>query len=139
MNNIFPMKISFDLSREAFCELFEMDMRAGMGTRLEEGGQKVKLYSGRETGLSNNFIVSFFLKHKKEIDSLIEKAIYPGGLDDLTPTQRSILRLCVSEIMLGVDIPHVIDKWLRITSEFASLRLAKFIHGVLSDIISELK
>lgn len=123
---IFYVKISYELSRDAFFELFEIDMKGKVGNR--------------ECGISTeNFIVSYFLKNREFIDSLIENALYPRKIEMLTPIQRIVLRLCVTEIILGADIPHVIDKWLRITSTFASPRISKFVHGVISDILNELE
>ncbi len=81
-------------------------------------------------------IVKGVLKHQKEIDGYITKFAPEWPLDQITNTDRNILRIGVYELVFDPDIPSkvAINEAIEIGKKFGGESSGKFINGVLGSI-----
>lgn len=82
------------------------------------------------------------LEHRASIDKLIEKCAPEWPLDQVTVTDRNILRLGIYELMYGSygEVPPkvAINEAIELAKTFGSDSSARFVNGVLGTIYREM-
>jgi len=82
------------------------------------------------------------LKHKGEIDKLIEKCAPEWPIAQITVVDRNILRLGIYELMYGNydEVPPkvAINESIELAKAFGGPNSAKFVNGVLGTIYREM-
>lgn len=79
------------------------------------------------------------LQHLANIDSLIAKAAPEWPLEQISPIDKSILRLAVHEILHSSDVPPkvIINEAVELGKAYGGDNTGKFINGVLGTIYRE--
>lgn len=82
------------------------------------------------------------LKHRKDIDPIIEKCAPEWPLDQVTVVDRNILRLGIFELMYGNydEVPPkvAINEAIELAKTFGGDNSARFVNGVLGTIYREI-
>ncbi|HEY4477848.1 MAG TPA: transcription antitermination factor NusB [Candidatus Paceibacterota bacterium] len=128
--------------------LFEWDFMSG-GTdwnqdKINEALSRNLLEFG--PGLEDNdFIFNLtkeVLKKKKVIDEIIEKAAPDWPLDKISPVDRNILRIGLTELLFGdrTQVPPkvAINEAIELAKTFGGENSGKFVNGVLGAVYKEL-
>ncbi|GBE16396.1 hypothetical protein BMS3Abin15_00210 [bacterium BMS3Abin15] len=128
----------------AMQSLFEWDFQ---GCRDDKAAEIVK-HNIKEfaPGIEeNDFVKSLVegtLKHRKEIDELIEKCAPEWPLDQVTAVDRNILRLGIYELIHGnyEEVPPkvAINESIELAKTFGGDSSARFVNGVLGTIYREM-
>lgn len=115
------MKFSWKETLAAFYELYEMDLKGKLDD-VPEGSRPS----------SNPITIGYILRMKE-----IEKLFADSGVNIkvVDPIARNIIRVCVSSIILGEDVPLAISRAIRISERFSSTNSYKFLHATVSKII----
>jgi len=79
------------------------------------------------------------LEHLSEIDTLVTKAAPEWPLEQVSPIDKSILRLAVYEILNSKDVPPkvVINEAVELGKSYGGDNTGKFVNGVLGTIYRE--
>jgi len=79
------------------------------------------------------------LENLKAIDALIAKAAPEWPLEQISPIDKSILRLAVYEIMNSSDVPPkvIINEAVELGKAYGGDNTGKFVNGVLGTIYRE--
>src|SRR3989339_1216979 len=128
--------------------LFEWDFMSG-GTdwnqdKINEALSRNLLEFG--PGLEDNdFIFNLtkeVLKKKKVIDEIIEKAAPDWPLDKISPVDRNILRIGLTELLFGdrTQVPPkvAINEAIELAKTFGGENSGKFVNGVLGAVYKEI-
>ena len=85
-------------------------------------------------------LVDIVLNNEKALDTIIVRNLDNWEFDRVIPIDRSILRLCVSELLFFPDIPSPssIDEAIELAKEYGSQDSWRFVNGVLDGILKEL-
>ncbi len=81
-------------------------------------------------------LVENVLTHKEEIDSTIQSVSEHWRVSRMAVIDRCILRMAVSELVFGENIPSaiVINEAIEIAKKFSSKESATFINGILDAV-----
>jgi N utilization substance protein B len=79
------------------------------------------------------------LKHLSRLDEQIAKAAPEWPLEQVSPIDKSILRLAVHEILFSKDVPPkvVINEAVELGKAYGGDNTGKFVNGVLGTIFRE--
>lgn len=85
-------------------------------------------------------VVTSFVNHKNEIDTLIEKSAIGWKFSRIAKVDLAILRVAVTELLYVKDIPKevVVNEAMELSKEYSSDDSYSFINGLLGHIISEI-
>lgn len=127
-------------------ELPEMAMHSGQ-SRIETTCPKCKASSTvlldradrsevREFALE---LIDAYLKHRKEIETTVRKVKSKWRLERMVSIDRDILKLACTELYYMPDIPIrvAINEAVELCHVFADQKAAKFINGVLADLVED--
>lgn len=124
---------------EVFRLLFETDFRP------EETPEEVlnRAKDCREFDV-NKFIREEYFgvrEHKDEIDAMIVKYANGWKLDRITPASRSVLRLCIYEMMFRTDIPKAVslNEAVDLVKKFDDAKARPFVNGILNSVKNEIE
>lgn len=78
------------------------------------------------------------LRHREEIDRIIDRRAEGWGIDRLAAVDRNILRLGIYEL-LHTDVPPevAIDEAVELAKEYGTENAPKFINGILDRVWKE--
>ena len=81
-------------------------------------------------------LVRGVLARREEADALISRAAPQWPVSQLSPVDRNILRLAITEILMnnGAPIRAAINEAVELAKSFGSDNSAKFVNGVLGSI-----
>lgn len=84
-------------------------------------------------------LLASYLKNKERIDEILKRASANWKVDRMVSTDRDILRLACCEMFYMPDIPIkvAINEAVELCHQFADARAAKFINGVLGDLVGD--
>jgi len=128
--------------------LFEWDFMSGGSEwnqdKIEEALSRNLLEFG--PGLEDNeFIFNLtkeVLKKRKVVDEIIEKAAPDWPLDKISPVDRNILRIGLTELLFGdrTQVPPkvAINEAIELAKTFGGENSGKFVNGVLGAVYKEL-
>jgi len=90
----------------------------------------------REAAEFARVLMERVLAERGELDALIAKAAPAWPVEQLSPVDRNILRLAISELLgdNGAPVRAVINEAVELAKSFGSENSAKFINGVLGSI-----
>lgn len=124
--------------------LFEWDFRGKDDALMEEIMQRnVREFApGVSDYAFTRELLEGALSHRKTIDSLIEKCAPEWPLEQVTVTDRNILRLAIFELLHGnydaVPPKVAINEAIELAKTFGSDSSARFVNGVLGTIYREM-
>ncbi len=102
-----------DESEEAFLKIFEMEFWGNFHK-------------------DPNPIVNTFVSQKENIDKIIEEATnFRKKIESIIPVERDILRVAVSELLMGKDINEVLGKAVRLSRRYSTTNSYRFIKAVI--------
>jgi N utilization substance protein B len=80
------------------------------------------------------------LKHRDEIDALIQKHAVNWELHRMATVDRNVMRLAIHEMLHRDDIPPIvsINEAVDIAKKFSTPESGKFVNGILDKVRSEL-
>jgi len=80
------------------------------------------------------------MKNKEALDGLITLHT-DRPLDQAGPVEHAVLLLSACELQNHMDVPHkvVVNEWINLTKKFGSEQSFKFINGVLSKLVTEIR
>jgi len=86
-------------------------------------------------------ILEGVLKHKEEIDRIMQEQAPEWPIERIAPVDRAILAIGISEIMFSKDVPPIvaINEGVEIAKSYGDMNSAKFINGVLSSVMHKYK
>lgn len=86
-------------------------------------------------------IIDTVIKHKKDIDKLIESYTTNWDISRIAVVDRNILRTAISELLYMDDIPPIvaINEAVDVAKKFGSAESGKFVNGILDRIRLEKK
>jgi N utilization substance protein B len=81
-------------------------------------------------------LVDGVLRHKDELDALIERHATGWSLDRIAPVERSILRVALYEMLHRPDVPDevAIDEAVEAAKELCAAEAAGFVNGILGAV-----
>ena len=81
-------------------------------------------------------LVDGVLKHKEQLDALIERYAQGWTLDRIAPLERSILRTALYEILHRTDVPDevAIDEAVEAAKELCGADAPAFVNGILGAV-----
>lgn len=124
--------------------LFEWDFRGKDDALIEEIMRRdVREFApGVEDYAFTRELLEGTLKNRKTIDALIEKCAPEWPLEQVTVTDRNILRLAIFELLHGnfdaVPPKVAINEAIELAKTFGSDSSARFVNGVLGTIYREM-
>lgn len=82
-------------------------------------------------------LVTTFMENRQQIDEFLKQIKAKWRLDRMISIDRDILRLACAELFFMQDVPVkvAINEAVELTHRFADDRAAKFINGVLADLV----
>jgi N utilization substance protein B len=106
---------------------------------VREGLQIPELYWHYQDSEIQEFALSLLIKyvdHNQDVQNIIKEHSQSWDISRMLKTDRKILELAVTEIHYS-DLPDavVVSEAIKIANKYSSAESAKFINGVLSDII----
>ncbi|HEY9712480.1 MAG TPA: transcription antitermination factor NusB [Chroococcales cyanobacterium] len=86
-------------------------------------------------------LVSTYLEHRNEIDDFIKSARSKWNIDRMVSIDRDILRLACTEAFYFADVPVnvCVSEAVELAHRFADERAAKFLNGILADLVPQAK
>lgn len=116
---------------KAFQVLFQID--------INEGDPRTALdtvLDGKESDEFLNLLVQGVMKHKEEIDQIIEMSLKNWKLNRIASVERTALRIATFEMKFTDDIPRnvSINEAIELTHKYGEEKSGKFVNGVLSKI-----
>ena len=133
------------LSRSiAMQSLFEWDFRGYDDKKAKEiAARNFKELTGDLEGSEFALaLVEGVIENKKKIDEIIEKSAPEWPLDQITVSDRNILRLGLFELLFGdrKDVPPkvAINEAIELAKTFGGESSGKFVNGVLGTVYREL-
>jgi transcription antitermination protein NusB len=128
----------------AMQSLYEWDFRGKNGNKISE----IIDYNVHEfgPGIDDKAFVSHLvegvLKNQEKIDQLIEKCAPEWPLDQVTVTDRNVLRLGIFELVFGNydEVPPkvAINEAIELAKTFGGESSGRFVNGVLGTIYREM-
>lgn len=128
----------------AMQSLYEWDFRGKNGDKVND----IINYNIREfgPGIEDDSFVSYLvggvLKNQEKIDQLIEKCAPEWPLDQVTVTDRNVLRLGIFELVFGnyKEVPPkvAINEAIELAKTFGGESSGRFVNGVLGTIYREM-
>jgi N utilization substance protein B len=115
--------------------LFSMDMKAEFSdTAMAE--YCCCFPPGKRVFPFFNYLVSGVLKHKKHIDSIIERYSNNWKIKRMACVDRNVLRVAVFELLYCADIPAkvAINEAIDIGKKFGTHETGSFINGIIDSI-----
>jgi len=84
-------------------------------------------------------LVEGTLRHRAELDDLIERHATGWSLDRIAPLERSILRVALHELLHRGDVPAevAIDEAVETAKELCSVDAPGFVNGILGAVQRE--
>ena len=136
-------EMRFDMTRrEARERVFELLFESEF--RSEESFEEIFYSSAENREIENDDYIkkAFFsvMEKRSEIDEVIGKHSKGWKTSRLTNVSRSILRLCVYEMMFEKDIPYnvSINEAVELSKKFDDEKARPFVNGVLHSVKSSL-
>lgn len=124
--------------------LFEWDFGDGKIKDLDKVIDRVteEFAPGLEEKNFIEEIVSGVVKHRAQIDQIIEKAAPDWPLDQIATVDRNVLRLGLYELIFGdrADVPAkvAINEAIELAKTFGGENSGRFVNGVLGTVYKEL-
>ena len=132
------------LSRSiAMQSLFEWDFYSGKEKLSEILDRNLKEFGpGLENKDFAGKLANGILKHKKEIDKILEKAAPDWPIPQIAPVDRNVLRVGLYELLFGnhKEVPPkvAINESIELAKTFGGEASGRFVNGVLGTIYREL-
>ena len=84
-------------------------------------------------------MVKTIQENQKILDEYIQKVSHDYSLERIQTVERTILRLCVYEILVAKTIPEKvgISEAKRLARKFSTPDAARFVHGIIDGLISD--
>lgn len=84
-------------------------------------------------------LVNGVMQHRNEIDNTIRPYLKGWTLERISYIDRTILRIGTYELLFEVDLPDLvaINEAVELAKKFGDEKSAKFINGVLSNMMKE--
>jgi transcription antitermination protein NusB len=84
-------------------------------------------------------LVEGTLRHRDELDELIERYATGWSLDRIAPLERNILRVALHELLYRSDVPAevAIDEAIEAAKELCSADAPGFVNGILGTVHRE--
>ncbi|MEK7559948.1 MAG: transcription antitermination factor NusB [Patescibacteria group bacterium] len=123
--------------------LFEWDFNKGKINidEILERNKKEFAPGIEEDGFAKK-ILDLVLKHKDEIDDIIQKAAPEWPIAQIAPIDRNVLRLGLSELLFGdrsqVPPKVAINEAIELAKTFGGTSSGKFVNGVLGTVYKEI-
>lgn len=122
--------------------LFEWDFRQNESFSLEDALNHIKeeFAPGFDDGGYVEKQVHAVLAHRQEIDELLQHFAPAWSLEEMTNTDRNILRLGVYELRFDDAIPSkvAINEAIELGKTFGGEQSGKFVNGVLGAIYKDM-
>jgi transcription antitermination factor NusB len=85
------------------------------------------------------YLLKTYSEHRQEVDNFIKQIKMKWHLNRMVSIDRDILRLACTELFFSQDVPVsvVISEAVELCHRFADEKAAKFVNGVLADLIEE--
>jgi N utilization substance protein B len=124
---------------EAFRLLFE--------TEFQKENDPAEIYAlskeDREF-LENDYIKTVYFgvqEHMAEIDEMIMRHSKGWKTERITPVSRSVIRLCIFEMLYLDDIPNAVslNEAIELVKRFDDLKMKAFVNGLLNGAKNEIE
>lgn len=123
----------------AFCLLFETefhgedDPRAVYDTAVEN----------REIA-DDEYVKNIYFgvrEHLEELDTLMEKYSNGWKVSRISPVSRSVIRLCIYEMLYREDIPSAVslNEAVELVKKYDDQKMRPFVNGLLNGVKNELE
>lgn len=84
------------------------------------------------------YLVAGVLRHRAELDGLIQRLAHHWDLERLSPVTRNVLRIALFEHLHdGLDLALVIHEAVELAKAFAEDDAFRFVHGLLDQLRSQ--
>lgn len=84
-------------------------------------------------------LVERFWAERQSIDNQISAAVTKWDLTRISPVERNIMRVAVTEVLAGVTPPRVaLDEAIELGREFGGGESPRFVNGVLDAVLRKL-
>lgn len=118
--------------------LYEWDLRPDEDP-MQIAARNIQNFS---EDVDKDFVISNLkgsLEHLSEIDGLIGKAAPEWPLEQISPIDKSILRLAIFEILNSSDVPPkvIINEAVELGKSYGGDNTGKFVNGVLGTVYRE--
>jgi N utilization substance protein B len=114
--------------------LFQWDMNPSAVAKIEAGHWRLASASP-ENRLFSNRLFEAAVSEAPESDRIVLKAVGQKRSDRLASIDRSILRLAIAELRMGVTSPKILlSEAVELAQGFSTQRSTKFLNGVLNAI-----
>lgn len=111
--------------------LYQMELK-GWGNAHRELDNFLSGYADTDTLRE---IIMKFLEKKERIETLLKDNV--PRFDQLDPIEKSILRLAIAEMMLGIPWPVVLNDSIELAKKYGSTTAYAFLNAVLDKIKCE--
>ena len=124
---------------EAFRLLFE--------TEFQKENDPAEIYAlskeDREF-LENDYIKTVYFgvqEHIEEIDAMIMRHSKGWKTERITPVSRSVIRLCIFEMLYLDDVPNAVslNEAIELVKRFDDLKMKAFVNGLLNGAKNEIE
>jgi len=85
--------------------------------------------------------IANIIKHKDEVDAIIERFLSNWDFKRVSPIDISLLRLAIGEMLYISDIPPEvsINEVIELSKKYSNDNAPKFINGILDSVLKEEK
>ena len=85
--------------------------------------------------------IANIIKHKDEVDAIIERFLSNWDFKRVSPIDISLLRLAIGEMLYSSDIPPEvsINEVIELSKKYSNDNAPKFINGILDSVLKEEK
>ena len=123
----------------AFCLLFETEFHG-------EGDPKTVYDTAVENReiADDEYVKSIYFgvrEHLAQIDELMEKHSKGWKVSRISPVSRSVIRLCIYEMLYREDIPRAVslNEAVELVKKYDDLKMRAFVNGLLNGVKNELE
>ncbi len=123
---------------EAFRLLFETEFQDKSPEEVFSMAEEVREFSANEYVKTVYFGVQ---AHKEELDELLMRHSKGWKTGRITPVSRSVIRLCLYELLYMKDIPAAvsINEAVELVKQFDDLKMKSFVNGLLNSAKNEIE
>jgi N utilization substance protein B len=126
-----------DQRRAAVWALYQSDL---LGRPLEDTFP-------RDTHAFTRALAQLVRDHQPELDELISRHSSGWSLERIAPLERSILRVCLAEMLYPGEVPGeqqiqpegAIDEAVETAKQFCGTQAPAFVNGILGAVLRELQ
>ena len=140
----YVFKIMAEMTRkeareEAFRLLFETEFQSGEDLR------DIYALSSEDREISENAYVKAVYfgvhEHLEEIDAIIMRHSKGWKTSRITPVSRSVIRLCIYEMLYMEDIPTAVslNEAIELVKQFDDPKMKAFVNGLLNGAKNEIE